>query len=58
MLSCLVAAVDGDTFLGDVKPQAWIFDGVLTVRVPGTGSPRAQLSGAQECLETGYEVGP
>jgi hypothetical protein len=45
-------------FGGCEAPRAWIFDGVLTVRVPNTRSPWVQLLGARACPEPGYEVGP
>jgi hypothetical protein len=42
---------------GCEAPQAWIFDGVLTVRVLNTGRPWGRLPGARACPKLGYEVG-
>jgi hypothetical protein len=37
--------------------RAWIFDGELTTRLPGTESPGARLLRAWTCPEPGYEIG-
>jgi hypothetical protein len=57
---CLVPSLQWAVvpFGGCEAPRTWIFDGELTVRVTGTGSPRTQLLGARACPKMGYEVGP
>jgi hypothetical protein len=61
VMSCLVTALGGGAFLGDVKPPSldiwWRVDRTGTCG-SGNGSPRARLSGDWVCPEPGYEVEP